>query len=1040
MTKLLFRLLGLLVFFGDAYASVQLETANPNQKTFSALTSSIPVNFFSPGKLEAYRQVVPMTGATACPDQTQLVRLIEERQANGFEVYDMPLYACLATAKAKGGFEIPESNGTEVLYFGGVYGQYKDYETPRPNPITGSPLKHVNPYTGSASCDTSKGFEAIQIYGFKGIDWGLNVCLAKKSAAEPAPYPDKSFRGFVRDSSSCVNGVAHQVYGTIGNPHSSQDINMDNSLFLCLEDDSPSGDLVAVRSLSLMGLDSYVDDSTGSILGAIADGMSIPNDLAFAFTIKADVEFEGRMVDDRFPHDFDGDGQVSADETPVQPPFRIKFEYEKLSGPPIGRNAITRIKFAPYVINYTNENTDGTQSQIYFWTLGDSSVGDYRVTATPIAPDADTVLGPAKTVQFSIFDPDDSNTGGLPKPFNLTSGELTETSVRLFWEMPPADADQPAITSYNIVNSAGQIVETSSNTAETIEGLNPNTEYEFRVQAVFDDGQTGPFSDTITITTLGDDGGTTGDDNTNPNVDPEGWSDLQPSSDSLMIYVSTSGDDNNPGTEAAPIRTPAEAKRRVRDGMPDWILFKRDDHWTGSSARLGNWTKSGRSVDEKMVITSYGTGARPKFTVPTFIDDNDQIANENFLRLSPRNASNRIIKHVAIRDLDFRASVYSGKGRGIVSSMNLANDDISKASSLEDILIEGNYIEGFYTNISIESQKYYSQFQPKNIFIRRNIIVEGRGGSHAQGIFSNGVQNLVIEENIIDRNAWDVNRGRDQTATIFGHCVYVQRSLQPDIHVLTFKNNFVSRCGSHALQARNGGFIENNFVVDSPIGLQSGNEMDARVEKAVYTEVLDNVVMDAIDINSNNLRGHFYNFQGLRRETATNARSLISNNIASETLFRSGQPKSFRILGNPDYSTDSRGVDFKDNILRNLPGFYVSGDADIVDDFLFRSNDLVVGNFDYLLSINSNVWGVQYSNNRYSGNFDAPSSGWSSFNPDTAYPDANRNLDDYARLILGPGNDRGDFFREIRKLQRGDWDERLTAPAINDYIRAGFGR
>src|SRR5690606_32346154 len=60
-----------------------------------------------------------------------------------------------------------------------------------------------------------------------------------------------------------------------------------------------------------------------------------------------------------------------------------------------------------------------------------------------------------------------------------------------------------------------------------------------------------------------------------------GWSELTPSNDSRLIYVSSSeGDDENDGMSSdTPIHSITKASTLVRDGYPDWILLKRGDVW-----------------------------------------------------------------------------------------------------------------------------------------------------------------------------------------------------------------------------------------------------------------------------------------------------------------------------------------------------------------------------------------------------------------------------------------------------------------------------
>src|SRR5689334_20109358 len=93
--------------------------------------------------------------------------------------------------------------------------------------------------------------------------------------------------------------------------------------------------------------------------------------------------------------------------------------------------------------------------------------------------------------------------------------------------------------------------------------------------------------------------------------DANGWTVVDPSADTHIIYVSSSaGNDANSGlSTSAPVKTIAKGYSLLRDGMPDWLLLKKGDTWHET---LGaGWTKSGRSATEPLLVSSYGSGARP---------------------------------------------------------------------------------------------------------------------------------------------------------------------------------------------------------------------------------------------------------------------------------------------------------------------------------------------------------------------------------------------------------------------------------------------
>src|SRR5437660_1311216 len=90
----------------------------------------------------------------------------------------------------------------------------------------------------------------------------------------------------------------------------------------------------------------------------------------------------------------------------------------------------------------------------------------------------------------------------------------------------------------------------------------------------------------------------------------DGWTHFSPSSDTRIVYVSSSsGNDSSSGLSSnSPLKTLAKARSLIRDGKPDWLLLKSGDTFSGG---IGPWKTSGRSATEMQLIGNYGSGARP---------------------------------------------------------------------------------------------------------------------------------------------------------------------------------------------------------------------------------------------------------------------------------------------------------------------------------------------------------------------------------------------------------------------------------------------
>src|SRR6185436_13199158 len=69
-----------------------------------------------------------------------------------------------------------------------------------------------------------------------------------------------------------------------------------------------------------------------------------------------------------------------------------------------------------------------------------------------------------------------------------------------------------------------------------------------------------------------------------------GWTVITPSTDSRIIYVSSSGgaDTNSGLSKTTPKKTIAAGKALLRNGYPDWLLLKRGDSFNEGEG-LGHW-------------------------------------------------------------------------------------------------------------------------------------------------------------------------------------------------------------------------------------------------------------------------------------------------------------------------------------------------------------------------------------------------------------------------------------------------------------------
>src|SRR5262249_37123377 len=135
----------------------------------------------------------------------------------------------------------------------------------------------------------------------------------------------------------------------------------------------------------------------------------------------------------------------------------------------------------------------------------------------------------------------------------------------------------------------------------------------------------------------------------------------------------------------------------------------------------------------------------------------------------------------------------------------------------------------------------------QSIALRRNVIADAYSpNSHAQGILTDNVINLLLEENVIDHNGWNDSAGAP--ATIFNHNIYLQGAAYAPKSVsgpAVVKGNIIARASSHGLQLRTGGEVSSNLFIRNPISIIA----------VPPSKISENVFLAGNDINPTLPRG-----------------------------------------------------------------------------------------------------------------------------------------------------------------------------------------
>src|SRR5689334_22445830 len=121
----------------------------------------------------------------------------------------------------------------------------------------------------------------------------------------------------------------------------------------------------------------------------------------------------------------------------------------------------------------------------------------------------------------------------------------------------------------------------------------------------------------------------------------------------------------------------------LRDGYGDWMLLKNGDAWYEN---IPDWTKSGASADDPMVIGAYGPGDRPVL----------ETGNASGMQFG-----NMTIKHVVIDGVFFHANTRDSSSPDFVSGdgAEFGSFGLHSAFPVDDILIENCVFKSYQFNI-----------------------------------------------------------------------------------------------------------------------------------------------------------------------------------------------------------------------------------------------------------------------------------------------------------------------------------------------------
>jgi len=509
-----------------------------------------------------------------------------------------------------------------------------------------------------------------------------------------------------------------------------------------------------------------------------------------------------------------------------------------------------------------------------------------------------------------------------------------------------------------------------------------------------------------------------------------GYTRFTPSSDSRIIYVSSSGgNDANSGlSPSAPLRTIGAGYALLRQGFPDWLLLKRGDTFEGNVF----WNQSGRSPLQPAIFGSYGIAGAAR---PTILSGDGAAWGKWVVSSAPRETN-----YVALVGIHFESNSFQN---------NTETLGIWWIGAGSNFLIEDCFVRGFSGNITLQDDAN-NITSLRDITVRRNIVVDAHarpGSGHSQGMFVHYLDGLLIEDNIFDHNGY--KEGVTQP-TWFNHNMYIT-SYNDNVVV---RNNVVTRASSHGIQLRSGGVVENNLFARDPLAIFVAYRP---------TDVVDNVIIEGTDILSTPPLARAHAIETVQSVDVHIERNVIANKLSTSSYTGSAVSITY---GNPNelvLPTTYR-VAVGSNIVSNWCNNNRSGAAIDLDNPAGFTAVTITGNLvqqncsdgqiAYSRSATTDPAKVTFSDNIYystrdpnrwfgAAGFDFSYATWrTQYYPDNSqvtpivFTDPNRNLASYNQSIGGTASFEA-FMADAKAASRQNWSK-YSASTVNDYIRAGF--
>ena len=498
--------------------------------------------------------------------------------------------------------------------------------------------------------------------------------------------------------------------------------------------------------------------------------------------------------------------------------------------------------------------------------------------------------------------------------------------------------------------------------------------------------------------------------------DAAGWTIVAPAPDTRSVYVSSSaGDDDRDGLEPdRAVKTLAKGVALLRDGFPDRLLLCRGDTWLEPLVL----SKSGRSAEQRIVVSSYGDAALPRPTLRRTAGTRGRVATK--------------ANNIAVIGL-----ILAGDGTDAA---------VGVQAGRHHVLFEDIDIRRWKMGVRINGE----EADPcHHVTVRRCVIADN---THL-GMYIPYTDDLLIEENVFDHNGTRDN--------VRHHNIYKSRGGNRHI----YRGNILSRGANYGLKtrARSADYtVTDNLFVHNQNGLsirldgddvrhghldwhtsdfEIGNNVFLETGRGIGAFAIDAANVDGLNIHDN----HFVNANvqpyvaaiwtfpkhdtaKVQRRNVTVARNVIAGFTSNGIRWSESEQADGTGPGNQ----------IRDNIIQ-LPA---SAEKDLYCQRGFAMTDIANK--------------MAFANNTYyvdrppaqgwfrSGGAALSLAQWIELSGETGatlakvtFRDPQRTTATYNATLGGEASFQA-FIAAALKQSRSNWRPAYTAAAVNRYIRQGF--